>query len=141
MLLAPEFPERSGFPGTVWLIVAAGILLRFQTEHNIFIISSGARKFLFAIGSLYFVFTSVVTLWSFYGTHGQMQTFLHTVEGLSSKEKAVVYQVRPFMKADVTQKMLSGFHIIDNDLTDDENSWENVSFARYYGLKGIRVVK
>ena len=141
MLLAPEFPERSGFPGTVWLIVAAGILLRFQTEHNIFIISSGARKFLFAIGSLYFVFTSVVTLWSFYGTHGQMQTFLHTVEGLSSKEKAVVYQVRPFMKADVTQKMLSGFHIIDNDLTEDENSWENVSFARYYGLKGIRVVK
>lgn len=141
MLLVPDFPERSSFPGTVWLIVASGTLLRMQAEHNIFLINRGVRKFLFAVGLLYFVFTSIVTLWSFYGMHEQMKTFLNTIEGLSPKEKAVVYQVRSFMKADKTQKMLSGFHIIDNDLSEDENSWENVSFARYYGIKGIRVVK
>ena len=31
--------------------------------------------------------------------------------------------------------------IYTRDLSEDENSWENGSFARYYGIKGIRVVK
>ena len=30
---------------------------------------------------------------------------------------------------------------IDNEDILDEKSWENVAFARYFGIKGIRVVK
>ena len=141
MLLAPEFPERSGFPGTVWLIVAAGTLLRIQIENDLNLINSSARRFLFSICSMYFVMTSVITVWNFYDMHEQTQMFLHTIKGLSPKEKAVVQLVSPPAKADMTIKMLSGFHIIDNELSEDENSWENVSFARYYGIMGVRVVK
>ena len=35
--------------------------------------------------------------------------------------------------------MFSGFHIPSFELSEDENRWENVAFARYYGIKGIRM--
>ena len=38
-------------------------------------------------------------------------------------------------------EMLSGFHIPGFELSEDENNWVNVAFSRYYGIKGIRMVK
>lgn len=71
----------------------------------------------------------------------QVQNFLTYVEQAKRENKDTVLTVRSFAKTSNTEYLLSGFHIIDNELTEDEKSWENVAFARYFGIKGIRVVK
>ena len=141
MVFAPEFPGRSGFPGTIWLIVAAGILLRLQKESKILLIQKNAQKFLLYIGVITFITTSAVTLRNYYYRHVQVQNFLTYVEQAKRENKDTVLTVRSFAKTSNTEYLLSGFHIIDNELTEDEKSWENVAFARYFGIKGIRVVK
>ena len=36
---------------------------------------------------------------------------------------------------------LSGYRLLFYKMSDDENDWRNVAFARYYGIKGIRMTK
>ncbi len=137
MLLVPEFPERSGFFGTIWLIIAAGILIRIQEQYNITLVQESAKKFIKCVGIIYFTMTAVITVRSFYGTYVQTQELMRFVSSKKGTETVVV--VKSFIKAGKYEKLLSGFHIIDNELLPDENCWENIAFARYYGIKGIRV--
>ena len=36
---------------------------------------------------------------------------------------------------------LFGYHVLEHHLSENENDWENVTFARYYGIGGIRIEK
>lgn len=141
MLLAPEFPERSGFFGTVWLMIAAGIVWRLQEEYKMELIQVSAKKFLSVAGVVYFVMTSAVTLQNFYEMKKWHQNLLAQVQQERSENKNSVLSAIPCRKASKTEVLMSGFHIINNDLSEDENSWENVAFARYYRIKGIRMAK
>ena len=141
MLLAPEFPERSGFFGTVWLIIAAGTVWQIQEEYKLHLIQDSAKKFLAVTGVIYFVMTSVITLRNFCKTNEWQQELLFHVQQTKTENKNSVLSVKPFRKAGKTEVMMSGFHIVQNDLSDDVNSWENVAFSRYYGIKGVRVEK
>ena len=38
-------------------------------------------------------------------------------------------------------KIFLNKHITDMGISSDENDWKNAAFARYYGIKGIRIVK
>ena len=141
MLLAPEFPERSGFIGTVLLIIAAGTVWQIQEEYTLNLIQDSAKKFLTVTGVFYFVMTSVITLRNFNDTNEWNQELLLHVLQTKTENKNSVLSVKPFRKAGKTEVMMSGFHIVQNDLSDDVNSWENVAFARYYGIKGVRSEK
>ena len=85
--------------------------------------------------------TSVITLRNFNDTNEWNQELLLHVLQTKTENKNSVLSVKPFRKAGKTEVMMSGFHIVQNDLSDDVNSWENVAFARYYGIKGVRVEK
>ena len=141
MLLAPEFPERSGFFGTVFLIIAAGTVWQIQEEYTLNLIRDNAKKFLAVTGVIYFVMTFVITLRNFSETNEWQQELLFHVQQTKTENKNSVLSVRPFRKAGKTEVLMSGFHIVENDLSDDVGSWENVAFARYYGIKGVRVEK
>lgn len=141
MLLAPEFPERSGFFGTVFLIIAAGTVWQIQEEYTLNLIRDNAKKFLAVTGVIYFVMTFVITLRNFSETNEWQQELLFHVQQTKTENKNSVLSVRPFRKAGKTEVLMSGFHIVENDLSDDAGSWENVAFARYYGIKGVRVEK
>ena len=141
MLLAPEFPERSGFIGTVLLIIAAGIVWKMQEEYKLNLIQDSVKKLLGVIGVFYFAMTSVITLRNFYETNEWQQELLFHVQQTKTENKNSVLSVKPFRKAGKIEVMMSGFHIVQNDLSDDVNSWENVAFARYYGIKGVRAEK
>lgn len=52
-----------------------------------------------------------------------------------------VLTVKSFKEPCKEANLMSGFHIVKNSLPEDENSWENTAFARYYGIKGIRMIK
>lgn len=141
MVFSPGFPPRSGFPGTVQLIIAAGILLRLQNDYNLKLIQSGAQKFLFCVGCIYFVMTSSATLHNFYNTHEEMERFLTHINNVAEEYKDDILEVNHLNKASELETHLSGFHILGYELSDNEKEWVNVAFSRYYGIKGIRMVK
>ncbi len=142
MVFSPFFPPRSAFAGTIYLIIAAGTLFNIQKKYDITLIQKGALKFLSCVGVLYFVMTAVVTMNNSYETHLQMQSILNSVKELQvNNDKNTVLTVKPLKKVSKTEDMMSGFHIPGFELSEDEKAWMNVAFARYYGIKGIRMVK
>lgn len=141
MLLSPEFPLRSGFPGTVLLIIATGVLLRISQNYKIKILAPSTKKFMWYVSIVYFVVTSFVSLYNLYNLHRQTEDMITYVKHNRQNYLHQVLTVKPFKKPGKAANLLSGFHIVENNLMEDENSWENVAFARYYGIKGIRVQK
>ena len=141
MFFSPGFPPRSGFSGTVYLIIAAGLLLRTQKVYGIELVLPNAKKFLFYVGSFYFVMTSMATLYAFCGIHESMQNLVDSAKQFSKKSPQKILQLEPLKEIDQNIDMMSGFHIPGFELEKDENSWINVAFARYYGIKGVRMVK
>ena len=140
MIFAPEFPLRSGFPGTVQLVIACGILFRMQNKYRTSL-QYCAAKDIFLIGSLYFILTSSTAIYYLYNLHVQTEELLTYVNRNRDNYTEQTLLVKPFRKPSRLGNLMSGFHIVENDLMDNENSWENVAFARYYRIKGIRVLK
>ena len=142
MVVSPFFPPRSAFAGTIYLIIAVGTLLHLQDKYDILLIRKNALKFLTVVGILYFVMTSVVTLFKTYDIKLQMDTLLTSAKHMQSiNDKKTILTVKPFKETSRTEAVLSGFHIPGFELSNDENYWTNVAFARYYGIKGIRMLK
>lgn len=141
MVLSPSFAPRNGFPGTVQLIIAAGILLRVQNENNVVLIPDKARKFMFTAGVLFFIITSSVTLQYSYEMKEQMDALIAKAEQAHTTSADTILIVKPFKGSGALKDFLSGYHLSYFDLSEDVNDWGNVAFARYYGIKGVRMVK
>lgn len=140
MIFSPLFLPRSSFPGTVQLVVATTILLRIQGEYTTEIIKKGARKFLCVIGVLYTFVTVSATFYGFYDYHNQVEELLSFVQN-SKEAKEHVITVNGLTPVSETIENASGLHILSFEMFEDENFWSNVAFSRYYGIKGIRMVK
>lgn len=113
-----------------------------QVKNNIILICKNAIKFLYVAGALYFVITSVVTLHYFRNTHKQVENLIAYVrQNQRDINTENVLTIKPFKPASKAEIFLSGYHIADLELTDNEQNWMNVAFARYYGIKGIRMLK
>lgn len=139
MVISPVFPARSGFFGTLLLIISAGILLRIQNEHAIELISKASKKFLFSIGTLFFVLSVMVSLYNYYKIDLHMQDIVVSAEQWKTEGREEILIVDAFKEPSHLEDMLSGFHIPVYELSDNENDWKNVDFARYYGISGIRM--
>ena len=140
MLFSPEFPLRSGFPGTIPLLMATGILFRIQKENHIELIKKSAGICLRVLGTLYFLMTVLVTTVNFYEKNAYMKEILVSVKQVKQTKETIMLYVKPFRKVSFSENLLSGLHIPNYDLKKDVNSWSNVAFARYYGIKGIQVI-
>ena len=66
---------------------------------------------------------------------------LDETERFSVETPDKVLQVKPLKEMDRHMELMTGFHIPGFELTEDENNWINVAFARYYGIKGVRMIK
>ena len=140
MLFSPLFLPRSSFPGTVQLVIAVTVLLRMQGECTTELVKKGAKKFLCTIGVLYAVITVSVTFYGFYDYHAQVEELLSFVQKSEEAKKQVI-TVNGLKPVSETLENLSGLHILAFEMFEDENFWSNVAFSRYYGIKGIRMVK
>lgn len=138
MLFSPNFPARSGFPGTVFLIISACIMMRIQAEYEIQLIQINAMKFLRIVGTFYFIITTIATFYGSYQQTEQIQKLISIVKS-SDNAKRDVIEVDSLLPVNETISGASGLHLIDLKLSDNENDWKNVAFSRYYGIKGIRV--
>ena len=142
MLFSPEFHERSAFPGTVHLIIITGIILRIQTEYGIGLLQQNAKKFLACVGVIGFIVSAGFTLRHLYHHHVYNENLLSQVAALkeNGNESQIILKIEPFTEPDKVESFLSGYHTFDINASKEANSWTNVSFARYYGLKGISVL-
>ena len=142
MLFSPEYHERSAFPGTVHLIIVTGIILRVQTEYGIELLQQSAKMFLACVGVVGFIVSAGFTLRHLYNHHIYNEDLLSQVAALkeNGNESQVILEVAPFPEPDKVENFLSGYHTFDINASNEVNSWTNVSFARYYGLKGISVL-
>ena len=139
MIFSPGLPLRSGFPGTVCLIIASGVLLRLQNEYGVIILSAKAKKFLLCMSLLYFLMTCFVSVNNYLMLHTYNDYVIAFVKQTKTKDSVV--DIIPFREISLKEHVMSGYHITDMGISDDENDWKNIAFARYYGIKGIRAVK
>lgn len=140
MLFSPNFPPRSSFPGTIQLVIANSVLLRIQEEYRIEFIKKGAKKFICVFGSFYFLVSATASLYGFYDYNKQVQRLLSIVNH-SAHAKEEIVTVPPLVPVGEAIANMSGLHILFYDMSKDYNDWRNVSFSRYYGIKGIRMIQ
>ena len=141
MLLSPYFPGRSGFFGTILLIIAAGILLRIQDEYKVEIMKKGLKNFLFCLSVLYFAMTVAVSLNGFNKIRLHMEDITTSAQRLGIEKGETILTVSCFKRLSKLEDMMSGFHLPNYELSEDEKDWKNVDFSRYYKIKGIRMLK
>ena len=89
---------------------------------------------------LYSVVTVSATFYGFYDYHIQVKELLSYVQN-SREAKDHVITVNALSPVSETLENVSGLHILSFAMSEDENFWNNVAFSRYYGIKGIRMVK
>ena len=141
MLLAPEFPARSGFASLVFLIIVAVSLIRLQSKTNIKLIDDFAKKFLTTIAGSYFLITLGATYVGMFSTNQYDKNVVQLVKQHKSADYSSVLEIPPPPVHSELLITASGRHLIRPELTEDENDWSNVAYARYYGIRGIRIKK
>ena len=139
MLLSPYFPVRSGFPGTILLIIASVILHRIQNESGVVLMSSLAKKVLFCFGVAYFTMTAYITIHYSYVVNQQMDKIIYEARKLQENSSKEILIVKPLPMIDRLTYFLGGCHFSNLGISEDVNNWRNVSFARYYSIQGIKV--
>ena len=139
MLLTPDFPFRSGFPSLVFVIIASALLLRVQNLIDTNFFSLYIKRLFVAFGSLVFVITLVSTYWGHYLTYQYHLNLVKMISVHKNSDCQGVLVVPAFSKHSNLLNWLSGQHLMEPALTENEHDWKNVAVARYYGIKGIRV--
>lgn len=140
MLFSPNFMPRSAFPGSVLLIIAACILWRLQSEYAITLLSKNVKKVLCVVGGLFFIITVAATFYGSYYYGEQVRVIVSRVQSPDCAKSSII-EVSSISPVHDVINNASYFHLISFEMSDDEKDWRNVAFARYYGIKGIRMIK
>ncbi len=140
MLLSPELPLRSMFPSTVFLIVAAATMVELMQRTGKHWMGGRLRRFLHRLGAGYMVFTMAVTLWSFYGATQYAREVDNLAEQHARSGSQEILEI-PWHEESRMQLVLSGIHNTPPPLLTDEKDWKNAAYARYWGIKGIRMME
>lgn len=141
MLLAPEFPSRSGFPSLVFLTISAALMIRLGPFIGKSFTDEYAKKFLTFIGTCCFLITLCATYLGFHATYEYDKNLLKTVRLHKVSGDSRILDVPPPPEHAVKLAWASCQHLIHPELTEDAGHWMNVAFTRYYGIKGIRMMK
>ncbi len=84
------------------------------------------------------VFTMAVTLWSFYGATQYAREVDNLAEQHARSGSQEILEI-PWHEESRMQLVLSGIHNTPPPLLTDEKHWKNAAYARYWGIKGIRM--
>lgn len=142
MLLTPDFPLRSGFASLVFMTIASSLLIRTQNVTGKGFTVLNARKFLTVISCCVFMITLCGTYLGCYYNY----EYDSNIKGMiqqhkESRSNTDILEI-PENKQDLkVLNRISGLHLLQPILPEDENDWMNVAVARYYGIKGIKTRK
>jgi len=77
----------------------------------------------------------------FYKKNIEFQQLVILINNVKSRKMDSVLTIDSSEKTSAVKDQLSGLHLITQELSENEKTWINVAFARYYGIKGIRMLK
>ena len=139
MLLSPSFPMRSTFPSLVYLIIAVTILIRLQSETKQISVNHKIKRLLNIIAGCVFVVSVSVTIFGFNLANEYNNQLMAKVAEERENPTGEILKFQkfhyPFFLEDTWL-----FPLLIIDLNEDENSWVNLNFAYYHGIKGIRII-
>lgn len=138
MFFSPSFPARSSFFGLLYLIIAAGSLIRVQCEYRIIILQESAKKFLLRLGIVFFVVTAYFSFLNYYTTYIQVNNMITSFQNLDDEQKNRVFVVDKIGAHSKNARLYTTLHFTGFNISEDEFEWKNVALARYLGIKGIR---
>lgn len=140
MLFAPEFPNRSLFPGLIFCISATFVAIRLAFESHVHLIAKGTSRFCYFLAFIYFAINLSFTTWWYVERYGYEEEIEREAQLLSNKNQILIITKKPPYESP-TWNLISGFHLSWYSLSSDENRWDNVAFARFYHLKGVVLEK
>ena len=85
--------------------------------------------------------SAFVSIYNFYEKQLHVQKIVGAAGQMKESSQKQVLRVQPFRAVSFRENLVSGLHIPNYDLDEEELNWKNVAFARYYGIKGIRKMK
>ncbi len=138
MFLSPAFPIRSAFPSLICLLIALTTLIRLQHETGAAPMDPKARRFLHTVAAIYFAVTLPFTLYGYQKAVRYDDALLACIAQENSAPTDCILEV-PRFEQPLWLLRASGFRLFNLELSEDENAWMNVTVARYYGIRGIRV--
>ncbi len=138
MLLSPEFPLRSLFPSTVFLIITAAWVLELARRTGKSFLQPGARKFLRVAGAGYMIWTMSVTALAIYDTSVYADEVNEAARSMAASNSLQILEL-PHREADSREIIWSGVHNTPSPLKTDVNHWNNVAYARYWGIEGVKM--
>jgi hypothetical protein len=140
MFLSPESPFRTAFPSLLFLIIAVMTAIHLSNLSGVRIIKKKSSHILTMMGILYFCITLSNTCLFYSQEHVYMESIIQQARLLRGSEK--ILEVKPAWYA--TERnwgLFTGLHAAySNPFYRDMNHWKNVAFARYFGIKGVRMV-
>lgn len=142
MFLIQSEAFRPSFVNLVFLIIAAASIFRIGSQAGFSIIPEGSQRFLKGIGIIYLILTISCSLWGNFINWQQWNSILALVKDARQNNSANVVEIEPYPIGEKNKLMLlSGFHIILMPFNGEhETDSINGTFARYYNIKGIKIV-
>lgn len=140
MLFAPEFPNRSLFPGLIFTIISVFVAAYLANKGDVAILNLNTIKWNYILATLYFSLTFVTTTWWYIQEFFYEEEIMQQVEQFKGSDEVLILNKIP-PHSTVMWTYLTGIHKYSYGLSNNENRWENIAFARFHHLKGVRLVK
>ncbi|MBQ1876025.1 MAG: hypothetical protein II145_04865 [Selenomonas sp.] len=138
MLLSPDFPQRSLFPSSIFLIIAATAMLELIRRSGRNRQELSLRRFLTGVATVYLCLTLSATGYGYAQLNVVHRQNEQTVmEAMASPDAKQVIEVAP-VEVPRQLYLLSGMHVVATHLTPDEENWVNRSYAKRLGVYRIR---
>ena len=143
MFLIPVSGWRPSFLNLVFLTIAAASVFRIQEKFSITILNNQAKSFLKIVGSVYFIVTITISLWGSYIHWCYWNDVLKKINYYHITAPDAILEIRQPLtyKNYYFWRLGSGSHLIYVPVvSEDETDRINRTVARYYGIRGIKVV-
>lgn len=140
MFFIPSSGKRVSFISLCFLLIAVATIFRIQEKFKVFITDIKALSFIKKVASFFFIVTVVVSLISNFNNWRHWKNALVQLKGGS--EDTVAYITKSSSERSDLWLFGSGMiHLIPFPVSDDENDAINLMISKYYGIKGIKIIK
>ena len=143
MLLTPDFPLRSGFASLVFITIATALTVRANNMAGNDFKGYVYKKVLAFVAGAFFVVTLFGTYFGYFQIYKYDSDIKKVIQNHKQLHTDTVLEIYEYKNKEYLNRLnrLSGGHLLQANLSANEKHWQNVAVARYYGIKGIRMVK
>lgn len=134
---------RPSFLSLVYLLIASASLFRVQQITGVSVINNKVKSFFKALGHVYFFVTVIVSITGNYLNWKQWDSVFLLIKQEQKNPTHNVLTIKPAI-TDNNIYWFAGsgfFHIVGFPVTGNDKNYNNVTFSKYYNIKGIKVLR